>query len=43
MEIRGLSREDLRALIESSTRDVLITERRRLHQERWGRRGAGGP
>ena len=44
IEIRGLSREDLRALIESSTRQIPTTEHRRLHQEasdfaRWGRRG----
>ena len=44
VEVRGLSREDLRALIESSTREIPTTEHRTLHQEegdfvRWGRRG----
>jgi hypothetical protein len=44
IEVRGLSREDLRALIEGSAREVPTTEHRRLHQEasdfvRWGRRG----
>src|SRR5215204_2260318 len=44
IEVRGHSREDLRALIESSTREISTTEHRRLHQEasdfvRWGRRG----
>jgi hypothetical protein len=44
IEIRGLSREDLRALIESSTREIPTTEHRWLHQEAsafvwWGRRG----
>jgi hypothetical protein len=44
VEVRGLSREDLRALVESSTRQIPTTEHRRLHQEegdfvRWGRRG----
>jgi hypothetical protein len=44
IEVRGLSREDLSALIESSTREIPTTEHRRLHQEasdfvRWGRRG----
>jgi hypothetical protein len=44
VEVRGLSREDLRALIESSTREIPTTEHRRLHQDegdfvRWGRRG----
>jgi hypothetical protein len=48
VEIRGLSREDLRALIEGSTREIPTTEHRRLHQEasdfvRWGRRGAKEP
>ncbi len=43
-EVRGLSREDLAALIESSTREIPTTEHRTLHQEasdfvRWGRRG----
>jgi len=33
METRGLSREDLRALIESSTPEMPTTEHRRLHQE----------
>jgi hypothetical protein len=41
IEVRGLSREDLRALIESSTLEVPTPEHRRLHQEasdfvRWG-------
>jgi hypothetical protein len=44
VEVRGLSRENLRALIESSTLEIPATEHRRLHQEasdfvRWGRRG----
>src|SRR5215218_4856008 len=44
IEVRGLSREDLAALIEGSTREVPAAEHRRLHQEardfvRWGRRG----
>ena len=44
IEVRGLSREDLRALIEGSTREIPTTEHRSLHQEegdfvRWGRRG----
>jgi hypothetical protein len=44
IEVRGLSREDLRALIEGSTREIPTAEHRRLHQEasdfvRWGRRG----
>jgi hypothetical protein len=44
IEVRGLSREDLRALIESSTLEIPTTEHRTLHQEasdfvRWGRRG----
>src|SRR5215217_1496843 len=44
IEVRGLSREDLRALIESSTCEIPTTEHRTLHQEasdfvRWGRRG----
>jgi hypothetical protein len=43
-EVRGLSREDLRALIESSTGEIPTTEHRTLHQDashfvRWGRRG----
>jgi hypothetical protein len=42
--VRGLSREDLRALIEGSTSEIPTTEHRTLHQEegdfvRWGRRG----
>jgi hypothetical protein len=45
VEVRGLSREDLRALIEGSTHEIPTTEHSRLHQEasdflRWGRRGA---
>jgi hypothetical protein len=48
IEVRGLSCEDLRALIESSTCETLPTEHRTLHQEashfvRWGRRGALEP
>ena len=44
IEVRGLSREGLAALIESSTLEIPTTEHRRLHQEasdfvRWGRRG----
>jgi hypothetical protein len=44
MEVRVLSREGLRALVESSTREIPTTEHRTLHQEasdfvRWGRRG----
>jgi hypothetical protein len=44
VEVRGLSREDLRALIISSTREVPTTEHRRMYQEAsnfvwWGRRG----
>jgi hypothetical protein len=44
IEVRGLSREDLRALIESSTLEIPTTEHRRLHQQAsdlvgWGRRG----
>jgi hypothetical protein len=43
--VRGLSREDLRALIEGSTSEIPTTEHRTLHQEegifvRWGRRGS---
>jgi hypothetical protein len=44
IEVRGLSREDLSALIAGSTREIPTTEHRRLHREasdfvRWGRRG----
>ena len=44
IEVRGLSREDLSALIEGSTHEMPTTEYRRLHQEAsdfvpWGRRG----
>jgi hypothetical protein len=44
IEVCGLSRQDLRALIEGSTREIPTTEHRRLHQEAsdfvwWGRRG----
>ena len=44
IEVRGLSREDVSRLIESSTLEIPTTEHRRLHQEasdfvRWGRRG----
>ena len=43
IEVRGLSREDLSALIEGSNREIPTTEHRTLHQEasdfvRWGRR-----
>jgi hypothetical protein len=46
IEVRGLSREDLSALIESSTLEIPTAEHRRLHQEasdfvRWGQ--ARGP
>ncbi len=48
IEVRGLSREDLRALIESSTLEIPTIEHRTLHQEasdfvRWGRRGPAEP
>ena len=44
IEARGLSREDLAALIEGSTCEIPTAEHRGLHQEagdfvRWGRRG----
>jgi hypothetical protein len=44
IEVRGLSREELTALIAGSTREIPTTEHRTLHQEtsdfvRWGRRG----
>ena len=44
MEVRVLSREGQGALIDSSTREIPVTEHRTLHQEasdfvRWGRRG----
>ena len=44
VEVRGLSSEDLTALIECSTRQIPTTEHRTLHQVasdfvRWGRRG----
>jgi hypothetical protein len=44
IEVRGLSRKDLRALIEGSTLEIPTTEHRTLHQEAsgfvlWGRRG----
>jgi hypothetical protein len=43
IEVRGLSREDLTALIAGSTREIPPAEHRRLHQDasdfvRWGRR-----
>ena len=43
-EARGLSREDLAALVEGSTCELSTTEHHGLHQEagdfvRWGRRG----
>jgi hypothetical protein len=45
IEVRGLSREDLAALIESSTFELPAAEHLRLHQEegdfvRWGRSGS---
>jgi hypothetical protein len=48
IEVGGLSREDLRALVESSTCEIPTTEHRTLHQDashfvRWGGAGAGGP
>src|SRR5215207_9055343 len=48
IEVRGLSREGIAALIESSTLEIPTTEHRGLHQEasdfvRWGRRGAAEP
>ena len=44
IEFRGLSREELRVLIEGSTLEIPTPEHRRLHQDagdfvRWGRRG----
>jgi hypothetical protein len=44
IEVRGLSRQGLTALIKSSIHKIPTTKRRRLHQEgsdfvRWGRRG----
>jgi hypothetical protein len=44
VEVRGLSREDLSALIAGSTREIPTTEHLRMHQEAsdfvwWGRRG----
>jgi hypothetical protein len=44
VEVRGLSREELTALIESSTCEIPTAEHGRLHKEegdfvRWGRRG----
>ena len=44
IEVRGLSREDLSALIDNSTHEIPTFEHRRLHKEasdfvRWGRRG----
>jgi hypothetical protein len=44
IEVRGISRQGMTALIESSTLEITTTEHRRLHQEasdfvRWGRRG----
>jgi len=44
IEVRGLSRQGLTALIKSSIHEIPTTEHRRLHQEasdfvRWGRRG----
>ena len=44
VEVRGFSREDLRALVEGSIFEIPTTEHRRLRQEasdfvRWGRRG----
>ena len=43
VEVRGLSREDLSVLIESSTFEIPTTEHRRLHQEKLATsRGGGG-
>ena len=44
IEVRGLSRKDLTALIEDYTQEIPTTEHRRLHREasdfvRWDRRG----
>src|SRR5829696_4615114 len=44
IDVGGLSREDVRALIEDATREIPSTEHRWLHQEegdfvRWGSRG----
>ncbi len=44
IEVRGLSRQGLAALINSSTCEISTAEHRRVHQEasdfvRWGRRG----
>jgi hypothetical protein len=44
IEVSGLSRQGLTALIKSSIHEIPTTEHRRLHQEegdfvRWGRRG----
>jgi hypothetical protein len=33
IDVRGLSREELTALIEGSTREIPTTEHRRFHQE----------
>jgi hypothetical protein len=48
IEVRGLSREELRALIAGSTLEIPTTEHRGLHQEegdvvRWAGAGAGEP
>jgi hypothetical protein len=48
IEVRGLSCEELTALIGGSTREIPTIEHRRLHQEasdfvRWGRSGALEP
>jgi hypothetical protein len=48
IQVRGLSREHLSALIAGSTLEIPSTEHRGLHQEasdfvRWGRRGAAEP
>ena len=48
IEVRGLSRQGLTALIEGSTREILTTEHRSLHKKasdfaRWGRRGGDAP
>jgi hypothetical protein len=48
IEVRGLSSEELGALIESSTFEISTTEHRRLHRKasyfaRWGRRGGDAP
>jgi hypothetical protein len=48
IEVRGLSRQGLTALIEGTNLEIPTTEHRKLHQEAsdfvpWGRRGAEEP